>query len=182
MGVVVAGCGGSSRPTRPGPPAPTGVRAGLPGLDGRVLDPNIDESSTAWKQLLAVGARFPSWPKLVTKFNAEANDATDDGPTLAQLRSWLGSELAFGVLDVPTGGADPKVLGFADVRDKAQLEAALKGEGHARAGDARRVRPLRQRRRHVRRDLRRHGADLDDRPAAEAAIDRLAGTGDRLPT
>ena len=61
----------------------------------------------------------------MTEFNKAANDATDDGPTLAQLRSWLGSELAIGVLDVPADGADPTVLGFAEVRDKAQLEAAI---------------------------------------------------------
>ena len=37
------------------------------------------------------------------------------------------------MLDVPTGGADPTVLGFADVRDKAQLEAAIVKDEDTRA-------------------------------------------------
>ena len=182
MGVVVAGCGGSSKADAAGAAGTDGRAAqAFPASTAAFFDANIDETSTAWKQLIAVGSRFPSWPKLVTKFNAAANDATDDGPTLAQLRSWLGSELAFGVLDVPTDGADPKVLGFADVRDKAQLEAALKKEKDTRALGT-----------HGAFDLFGSGDDAfvaisddtalisNDRPAAEAAIDRLAGTGDRL--
>ena len=118
----------------------------------------------------------------MTEFNKAANDATDDGPTLAQLRSWLGSEIAFGVLDVPTGGADPKVLGFAEVREKAQLEAAITKDKDTRAlgkhGD---YDLLGSHGRGRDRDL---GADTalisNNRAVAEAAIDRLGGTGDRL--
>jgi hypothetical protein len=182
VGLVLAGCGGSDKAGAAGAAGTEGRAAqAFPASTAVFFDANIDESSTAWKQLIALGVRFPSWPKLVTKFNAAANDATDDGPTLAQLRSWLGSELAFGVLDVPTGGADPKVLGFADVRDRAQLEAALKKDKDTRV-------------------LGKHG-DFDlfgsddetviaisadtalvsnDRSVAQAAIDRLGGTGDRL--
>ena len=117
----------------------------------------------------------------MAEFNKAANDATDDGPTLAQLRCWLGSELAIGVLDVPTNGADPTVLGFAEVRDKAQLEAAITKDKDTRS-------------------LGKHGdydlfGSKDDAVVAisadtalisnakgvtEAAIDRLGGTGDRL--
>ena len=117
----------------------------------------------------------------MAEFNKAANDATDDGPTLTQLRSWLGSELAIGVLDVPTNGADPTVLGFAEVRDQAQLEAAITKDKDTRS-------------------LGKHGdydlfGSKDDAVVAisadtalisnakgvtEAAIDRLGGTGDRL--
>jgi Protein of unknown function (DUF3352) len=182
VGLVLAGCGGSAK---------VGA-AGAAGTDGRAaqafpastvvfVDANIDDTSTAWKQLIALGARFPSWAKLVAQFNASANEATNGGPTLTQLRSWLGTEVAFGVLDVPAAGADPKVLGFAEVRDKAQLERALTKDKDTSA-------------------LGTHGGyDLfgssgkaivavssdtalvsNDRATAEAAIDRLGGSGDKL--
>ena len=121
--------------------------AGAAGTDGRAAlaypastvafaDANIDEQSDAWKRLLALGARFPSWPKLVTEFNKSANQATDGGPTLAQVRSWLGSEVSIGVLDVPADGADPQVLGFAEVTDRSGLEGALKQEKDVKAAGA----------------------------------------------
>ena len=127
VGVVLAGCGGSSA---------AGGSAGAAGTDGRAAqafpastvafaDANIDEKSDAWKRLLALGARFPSWPKLVAEFDKAANKATDGGPTLTQVRSWLGSEVAIGVLDVPADGSDPTVLSFAEVTDKSSLEGAL---------------------------------------------------------
>jgi uncharacterized protein DUF3352 len=182
VGLVLAGCGGSSKAGAAGAAGTDGRAAqAFPSSTAAFFDANIDESSTAWKQLLAVGARFPSWPKLVTQFNTSANEATDGGPTLAQLRSWLGSEVAFGVLNVPAGGADPKVLGFAEVRDKAHLETAIKKDKDTRA-------------------LGKHG-DFDlfgssdktivaisddtalisnDEGVATAAVDRLGGSSDRL--
>jgi Protein of unknown function (DUF3352) len=184
VGVALAGCGGSSKAS---------AVAGAAGTDGRgaqafpastvaFADANIDEKSDAWKRLLALGARFPSWPKLVTEFNKSANQATDGGPTLAQVRSWLGTEVAVGVLDVPAAGTDPNVLGFAEVTDRNGLEGALKQEKDVHAAGT-------------------HGAfDLfqdakgsavigvsDDtalvansQAVVEAAIDRLAGSSDHL--
>ena len=182
VGLVAAGCGGSDKAGAAGAAGTDGRAAQVfPASTAAFFDANIDASSTAWKQLLALGQRFPSWPKLVTEFDKAANDANDDGPTLAQLRNWLGSELAIGVLDVPTDGTDPTVLGFAEVRDKAQLEAAIVKDKDTRA-------------------LGKHG-DFDlfgstdetvvaisadtalisnSKGVAEAAIDRLGGTGDRL--
>jgi hypothetical protein len=182
VGLVLAGCGGSSKAGAAGAAGTDGRAAqAFPASTAAFFDANIDESSPAWKQLLALGARFPSWPKLVTEFDKAANDATDDGPTLAQLRAWLGTEVAFGVLDVPTDGSDPKVLGFAEVRDKAQLEAAIKKDKTTRV-------------------LGKHG-DFDlfgsddksivaisddtalianDQAVATAAVDRLGGSSDDL--
>ena len=135
VSIVLAGCGGSSKAS---------AVAGAAGTDGRAAqafpastvafgDANIDEKSDAWKRLLALGARFPSWPKLMAEFDKAANQATDGGPTLAQVRSWLGSEVAVGVLDVPADGSDPPLLGFAEVTDKSGLEGALEKEKNVRA-------------------------------------------------
>jgi hypothetical protein len=110
------------------------------------------------------------------------NDQTGgDSPTVAQLRAWLGPELAVGVLDVPADGTDPPVLGFAEVRDRAQLEAALKQSKDTKAlgtsGDY---------------DLFGSGSDAtiaisadtalvsNSRAAVDAAIARLGGSGDKL--
>ena len=179
---MLAGCGGSGKSAAAGAAGTEGRAAqAFPATTAAFFDANVDETSTAWTQLLAVASRFPSWPKAVAQFNTSANEATDGGPTLAQLRTWLGSEIAFGVLNVPTGDADPDVLGFAEVRDKAKLVAALTKEPKTKAlgtsGDF---------------DLFGNGEDSviaisDDtalisntRPALDAAIGRLGGTGDRL--
>src|SRR4029079_11320846 len=126
VGVVLAGCGGSSAA---GGGAGAAGRAGgsaraFPASTVAFADANIDEKSDAWKRLLALGARFPSWPKLVAQFDKAANEATDGGPTLAQVRSWLGTEVAIGVLDVPANGSDPTVLRVAAVTQNSRLEGA----------------------------------------------------------
>jgi Protein of unknown function (DUF3352) len=184
VGIVLAGCGGSSKAS---------AAAGAAGTDGRAAqafpastvafaDANIDGKSDAWKRLLALGERFPSWPKLVAEFDKAANRATDGGPTLAQVRSWLGSEIAVGVLDIPADGSDPTVLGFAEVTDKSGLEGALRQEKTVQAAGA-----------HGGFDLFESSKDRavlavsDDTAlvanspgAVTAAIDRLASSGDRL--
>ena len=184
VGIVLAGCGGSSKAS---------AAAGAAGTDGRgaqafpastvaFADANIDEKSDAWKRLLALGERFPSWPKLVAEFDKAENQATQGGPTLAQLRSWLGSEVAVGVLDVPADGSDPTVLGFAEVTDKSGLEGALEQQAMVHAAGA-----------HGGFDLfestkgRAVVAVSDDTAlvansssAVTAAIDRLASSSDRL--
>ena len=182
VGVVLAGCGGKAAAV-----------SGAAGTDGRAAqafpsstvafaDANIDDQSDAWKRLLTLGARFPSWPKLVTEFNKSANQATDGGPTLAQVRSWLGSEVAVGVLNVPTDGKDPQVLGFAEVTDRSGLEGALKNEKDVKAAGT-----------HGGFDLFQNTtgsafvAVSDDtalvansEAVVNAAVDRLAGSSDRL--
>jgi hypothetical protein len=184
VGVLLAGCGGSSKASGAAGAAGTDGRAAqaFPASTAAFADANIDQTSDAWKRLLALGARFPSWPKLLAQFDRAANRATDGGPTVAQVRSWLGSEVAVGVLDVPADGSDPSVLGFAEVTDKAGLEGALRTTKDVRATGA-------------------HGGfDLfessnghavvavsddtalvaDSAAVVTAAIDRLAGSGDRL--
>jgi Protein of unknown function (DUF3352) len=183
-GLVLAGCGSSDS---------ANAVAGAAGTDGRgahafpastaaFVDANIDENSTAWKQLLAIGARFPSWPKFAGEIQkGMAGETGGDSPSVAQLRSWLGPELAVGVLDVPADGSDPTVLGFAEVRDRAPLEAALKKDADTKtlgtSGDY---------------DLFGNGGKAtiaissdtallaNSRAAVDAAIARLGGSGDSL--
>jgi hypothetical protein len=184
VAVALAGCGGSSKAS---------AVAGAAGTDGRAAqaypastvafaDANIDEQSDAWKRLLALGARFPSWPKLVTQFNKSANEATDGGPTLAQVRSWLGAEVSVGVLNVPTDGSDPQVLGFAEVSDRDGLEGALKQEKDVKLAGTRAGFDLFQ-------DTKGSAilAVSDDtalvansQAVVDAAIDRLGSSSDRL--
>jgi hypothetical protein len=185
VGLVLAGCGGSGK---------AGAAAGAAGTDGRAaqafppstvafLDANIDESSTAWKQMLALGARFPAWPKVVAEFEKSlASGAKAGDPTLGEIRAWLGAEAAIGVLDVPADGSDPSFLAFADVRDRNAVEASFKKEKHTEAAGT-----------HGGFDLLKDttngsfaavSADTlligSTQAIVEAGIDRLAGTGDRL--
>ena len=145
VGLVLAGCGGSSK---------AGGSAGAAGTDGRAaqafpattaafVDANIDDQSAAWKRLLALGARFPSFPKLVAAFDRSANEATGNGPTLSQVRAWLGSEVAVGVLDVPAAGDDPGVSRLRrGARSRRPGGGAREAEGHDLARHARCLRPL----------------------------------------
>jgi hypothetical protein len=188
VAVVLAGCGSSSKASG---------SAGAAGTDGRgaqaypattvaFADANIDESSDAWKRLLAIGARFPSWPKLVAQFDKTANEATDGGPTLAQVRSWLGSEVAVGVLDVPADGSDPTVLGFAEVSDKGGLEGALKQQKDVRAAGTHGGFDLFENADQAKDDSTLLAVSDDtvlvanSKAAVTAAIDRLASSSDRL--
>ena len=171
------------------------ARAGAAGTDGRAaqafpattvafVDANIDDQSDAWKRLLALGARFPSFPKLVAEFDRSANEATGNGPTLSQVRSWLGSEVAVGVLDVPAAGTDPDGARLRrGARSRAASRRALTKEKDTTvARHARRLRPL--------------PVDATDsaviaisadtaligstQAIVDAAIERLAGSGDKL--
>ena len=184
VAVVLAGCGGSSKASGAAGAAGTDGRAAqaFPSTTVAFLDANIDQKSDAWKRLLALGARFPSFPKLVAKFDTAANKATGDGPTVQQVRSWLGSEVAIGVLDVPPAGTDPSLLGFAEVSDRSSLEAELqKDKTVAAAG------------KHGTFDLFKSTNDASyvavsadtallgsSEAIVTAGIDRLGGTGDTL--
>ena len=184
VGIVLAGCGGSSKASAVTGAAGTDGRAAqaFPASTVAFADANIDEKSDAWKRLLALGARFPSWPKLMARFDKAANQATDGGPTFAQVRSWLGTEIAIGVLDVPADGSDPPLLGFAEVTDRSGLEGALKQQKNVRAAGT-----------HGGFDVFQNSkgsafvAVSDDtalvansQVVLTTAIDRLAGSGDRL--
>jgi hypothetical protein len=184
VGLVLSGCGGSSKASGAAGAAGTDGRAAqaFPATTVAFLDANIDGQSDAWKRLLALGAHFPSFPKLVTKFDTAANRASGDGPTVQQVRSWLGSEVAAGVLAVPADGSDPPVLGFAEVRDRGSLEAQIKKDKETVADGT-----------HGGFDVFKESggkaviAISDDtalvgnsEAVVDASIDRLAGTGDKL--
>jgi hypothetical protein len=184
-GLVLAGCGGSGK---------AGAVSGAAGTDGRAaqafppssqafFDANIDEGSTAWKQMLALGARFPGWPKVVADFEQSMKqDAKVGDPTFEDIKAWLGSEAGIGVIDIPADGSDPDWMAFADVTDRKALEAAIKKDKDTVAGGT-----------HGGFDILTDKKDesvvaiSDDtlllgtsQAIVEAGIDRLAGTGDRL--
>jgi hypothetical protein len=185
VGLALAGCGGSDK---------AAAVAGAAGTDGRAaqafppssvafFDANIDEDSAAWKRLLTLAERFPSWPKAVADLEKSIeSDARAGDPTFAEVRAWLGSEAAIGVLDVPADGSDPSWLGFADVRDRSAIEASFKKNKDTEAAGT-----------HGGFDLLRDTSDNsvaavsadtlligNSQAVVEAGIDRLAGTGDRL--
>ena len=184
VGLVLSGCGGSSKASGAAGAAGTDGRAAqaFPATTVAFLDANIDGQSDAWKRLLALGARFPSFPQLVTKFDQAANQASGDGTSVQQVRSALGSEVAVGVLDVPADGSDPSVLGFAEVRDRGGLEAQLKQSKDTVAAGT-----------HGGFDVFKDTTSSavlavsgdtalmgNSEAVVDAGIDRLAGTGDKL--
>ncbi len=184
-GLVLSGCGSSGKASAVAGAAGTEGRAAqaFPPSSAGFIDANIDESSTAWKQLLTLAVRFPSWPKAVADFEQSVNeDAKAGDPTFADIRTWLGSEAAFGVLDIPAGGGDPNWMAYAEVADRAGLEASFKSNEDTVAAGT-----------HGGFTLLKDTSDSsivaisDDamllgttQAIVEAGIDRLAGTGDRL--
>ncbi len=131
-GLVAAGCGGSSG---------GGGSAGAAGTDGlgaqaapatsiAFFDVNIDQQSASWKQMLALGARFPSWPKLVTQFTTSIDKTDSDGTSFkTDIEPWLGGEASVAVTGVTVGGASGsgsvQYVVFVQSRDDAKLEAAI---------------------------------------------------------
>lgn len=184
VGLVLSGCGGSSKASGAAGAAGTDGRAAqaFPATTVAFLDANIDGQSAAWKRLLALGGHFPGFPKLVAKFDQASNSATGGGPTVQQVRSWLGSEVAVGVLDVPAGGSDPSVLGFAEVRDRGSLEAQIKtSKDTVAAGTHGGFDVFRQRTGKAVLAISDDTALVGNSEAVvDASIDRLAGTGDKL--
>ena len=183
--LVLAGCGGSGKASAVAGAAGTDGRAAqaFPPSSQAFFDANIDEGSASWKQLLALGARFPGWSKVVADFQQSlTKDAKAGDPTFADVKAWLGNEAGIGVIDIPADGSDPDWMAFADVTDRKALEASFKKDPATVAGGT-----------HGGFDLLTDKTDSsvvaisDDtllvgtsQAIVEAGIDRLAGTGDRL--
>ena len=80
VGIIAAGCGGSSGGGAAGAAGTDGLGAqAAPASSIAFFDVNIDRGSAGWKQMLALGARFPSWPKLITQLNTSLNQVGSDG-------------------------------------------------------------------------------------------------------
>jgi hypothetical protein len=142
-GLIAAGCGGSSG---------GGNAAGAAGTDGlgaqatpassiAFFDVNIDRGSDGWKQMLALGARFPSWPKLITQMNTSLNEVGSDGSSFSRdIEPWLGGEASIAVTGVTVGGnaggGSAQFVAYVQSKDDAQLETALTRGGETVKGTA----------------------------------------------
>ena len=186
VGLVLSGCGGSSKASGAAGAAGTDGRAAqaFPATTVAFLDANIDEQSDAWKRLLALGARFPSFPKLVAEVRpgcqsrpGRRHDARSRCARLARHRGrGRRARRAGRRLRPRRCSASPRS------RDRGGLEAQLKKEqGHRRRRDARRLRRLQGH------DEQAPSLAISDDTAlignsqavVDASIDRLAGTGDK---
>ena len=144
LALLAAGCGGAAKSGLQGGNEIAGA-AGTEGLGANVMpastlafgDANIDVASPGWKRALVLGARFPSFGKVVLEFNKSLNERTDNGPTAAEVRSTLGGELAIGVTAVKPAvegtSADPTVLGYAEVKDAAKLKGFITADKKVKA-------------------------------------------------
>ena len=122
-----------------------GNAAGAAGTDGKAAEAipadslfftsvNIDSGSDAWKQLSAVGARFPGWAQIVAEFNSGLNETSEDGTSwAADIQPWLGGEAGVAVtsLDLSEPSSPkPVVVGYVESKDDAKAAALVqKTEG-----------------------------------------------------
>src|SRR3954447_17883492 len=141
-GVLAVGCGGSSGGGAAGAAGTDGLGAqATPASSIAFFDVNIDRGSDGWKQMLALGARFPSWPKLLTQMNTSLNEVSSDGTSFARdIEPWLGGEASVAVTGVTVGGnaggGSAQFVGFVQSTDDAKLETALTRSGDTVKGAA----------------------------------------------
>jgi hypothetical protein len=141
-GIIAAGCGGSSGGGSAGAAGTDGLGAqAAPASSIAFFDVNIDRGSDSWKQMLALGARFPSWPKLVTQLNTSLNKVSSDGTSFSRdIEPWLGGEASVAVTGVTVGGGagggSAQFVVFVQSTDDQKLEAALTRGGDTVKGAA----------------------------------------------
>jgi hypothetical protein len=141
-GVLAVGCGGSSGGGAAGAAGTDGLGAqATPASSIAFFDANIDRGSDGWKQMLALGARFPSWPKLLTQMNTSLNEVSSDGTSFARdIEPWLGGEASVAVTGVTVGGnaggGSAQYVAFVQSTDDSKLETALTRGGDTVKGAA----------------------------------------------
>jgi hypothetical protein len=141
-GLLAAGCGGSSGGGSAGAAGTDGLGAqAAPASSIAFFDVNIDRSSDGWKQLLALGERFPSWPKLITQLNTSLNKVGSDGSSFSRdIEPWLGGEASVAVTGVTVGGnaggGSAQFVVFVQSTDDTKLEQALTRGGDTVKGPA----------------------------------------------
>ncbi len=139
-GILAAGCGGSSGGGAAGAAGTDGLGAqAVPASSIAFFDVNIDRGSDGWKQMLALGSRFPSWPKLITQMNASLNKVGTDGSSFNRdIEPWLGGEASVAVTGVTVGGnaggGSAQYVAFVQSTDDAKLEDAITRGGEAVKG------------------------------------------------
>jgi hypothetical protein len=140
VGIIAAGCGGSSGGGSAGAAGTDGLGAqAAPATSIAFFDVNIDRGSDGWKQMLALGARFPSWPKLITQLNTSLDKVGSDGSSFNRdIEPWLGGEASVAVTGVTVGGASgggsAQFVAYVQSKDDGQLETALTRGGETVKG------------------------------------------------
>jgi hypothetical protein len=141
-GVIAVGCGGSSGGGAAGAAGTDGLGAkATPASSIAFFDVNIDRGSAGWQQMLALGARFPSWPKLITQLNTSLNQVGSDGSSFARdVEPWLGGEASIAVTGVTVGGnaggGSAQFVAYVQSTDDTKLEASLTRGGETVKGAA----------------------------------------------
>lgn len=120
--LVLAGCGSASEDTAAGA-APAGAQV-APADSAVFVSIDTDTESDQWAAASALLDKFPSGDQLVQKLLDEIQAQGLDWE--ADVKPALGPELDLVVLDLPTDGSDPTVVGLTQPRDEAKLEQVLK--------------------------------------------------------
>ncbi len=134
-GLLAAGCGGSSGGGSAGAAGTDGLGAqAAPATSIAFVDVNIDRGSDGWKQLLALGQRFPSWPKLMAQIQSGVNSVDSNGASFNRdIEPWLGGEASVAVTGVTVGGSSgsgsAQYVVFVQSTDDSKLEASLTRDG-----------------------------------------------------
>ncbi len=140
LAVVGAACGGSSS---------GGGGAGASGTEGRgatyapassimFFDANVDQGSDAWKKLIALGARFPSWPKLAAQVDKAMSEQSDGGSFNTKVKPWLGGEVSIAITHIDPAAAssgagarstdNAKVVAYIQSTDDKKATEALQSD------------------------------------------------------
>jgi uncharacterized protein DUF3352 len=140
---LVAGCGSGTQSSQSGPSAAEAVPAGALVY----ADVHLDRGSDAWKQLTAVGERFPSWQRFTEKLVKEAGDS-ESGLTFSKdIEPWLGDRASFALTGISADGpsfvvyvasTDDDAARRSEARDKTvTADGSYKGYAQFRHQDGR---------------------------------------------
>jgi Protein of unknown function (DUF3352) len=126
LALAAAGCGGGSAGS--GPQAfGAGARA-IPAHPLAFVDVNLDRGSAAWRQAVAVGARFPGWSSFVSGFQRSLDSSSGSKLRFGRdIEPWLGNEASFAVTGVNVGNQARPVdfAVYVAVTDEGKLKQAL---------------------------------------------------------
>lgn len=117
--LVAAGCGG-------------GTEAGAGGDAAAIVPPdvalyvsgNTDFESSQWQALESLFAKFPDGDRAIAQLKSEFE--SKEGLDLEQdVKPALGPEVAFVLLEIPTGGEDPPFVAMTQPEDEQKLQTLL---------------------------------------------------------
>jgi hypothetical protein len=140
LAVAGAACGGGSS---------SGGGTGASGTDGQgakyapassivFFDANVDQGSDAWKKMIALGSKFPSWPKLVAQVDKALADNSDGGSFNTKVKPWLGGEVSLAVTHIDAAAVtsstassasdSAKIVAYVQSTDDKKATAALQAD------------------------------------------------------